>query len=144
MAVDTEVPHAKTLFTIPQFPLLELRVNPDPDAAAVNVAHVPVVYHVPELIIHPSALPPVLTCSVPLPEKGAPGTLVPVGPAPVVVEVVVLPPVPVVSVAGGVVVVVPPLPDLGRYFTPVAGQLELEPAGLVGMKDPVCTEPWTS
>jgi len=126
---------------MPQFPLPELRVNPDPDAVAENFAHVPVVYQIPELIIHPLALPPVLTCSVPFPANGAPGVLVPVGPAAVVVGVVVLTPVPVVSVAGGVVVVVPPLPALGRYFTPVAGQLELEPAGLVGMKDPVCTEP---
>ncbi len=129
---------------MPHFPLPELRVNPDPDAVAVNFAHVPVVYHVPELIIHPRALPPELTCNVPFPENGAPGVLVPVGFVPAVVVVVEPPPIVVVSVAGGVVVVVPPLPALGRYFTPVAGQLELEPAGLVGMKDPVCTEPWTS
>lgn len=140
VAVDTEVPQAKTLFTIPHSPLLELRVKPDPDAAAVNVAHVPVVYHVPALIIQPSDFPPVLTCSVPLPEKGAPGVLVPVGFVPVLV-VVDPPPVVVVPVAGAVVGVVLPPPALGRYFTPVAGQLELEPAGLVGMKDPDCTEP---
>lgn len=135
VAFDTEVPHARTFFTIPHLPLLELRVKPDPDAAAVKVAHVPLVYHVPALTIQPSALPPVLTCSVPLPEKGAPGVLVPVGFVPVVVFIVDPPPVVVV-----VDVVLPP-PALGRYFTPVAGQLELEPAGLVGMKDPDCREP---
>lgn len=128
VAVDTAVPHVRVLFTTPHFPLLEVKVNPDPEAAAVNVAQVPVVYHVPPLMMHPSAFPPVVTCNVPLPEKGAPGVLVPVGPAPVVVVVVVVP---------------PPLP-LGRYLTPVAGQSDFEPSGSVGMKVPDWTEPLTS
>ena len=102
----------------------------DPDAAAVKPAQVPVVYHVPPLMMQPVALPPVLTCKVPLPEKGVPG---------VVVEVGELPPVVVVVVeVGGVD------PDLGRYLTPVAGQSDLDPSGLVGMKVPVCTLPATS
>lgn len=118
---------------IAHFPLLEVKVKPDPDGVAVNVAQVPVVYHVPLLIIQPSALPPVVTGRVPFPENGVPGTVVGV----VVEEVLVFEEVLVV-------VVVPPLVPLGRYFTPVAGQLDFEPSGLVGMKSPVWTEPLTS
>ena len=127
VGVEMEAPHVSVLLTIPHLPLLELRVKPEPEAAAVKVAHVPVVYQVPPLIIHPSAFPPVVTCSVPFPENGAPGVLVPVGPALVVVEVVVPPPLP-----------------LGSHFTPVAGQLDFAPSGFVGMKVPDCTEPLTS
>ena len=93
---------------------------------AVKVAHVPVVYHVPALMMQPVALPPVVTCRVPLPSKGAPGVVVPVGAVPVVVAVVV-----------GVVVV------LGRYLMPVAGQEDLLPSGFVGTNVPDCTEPLT-
>lgn len=78
-----------------------------PEAAAVNVAQVPVVYQVPPLMIHPVALPPVVTGRVPFPEKGTPG----------------------VEVGGLVVAVVVGPPDpLGKYFTPVAGHDDLEPS----------------
>lgn len=81
-----------------------------PEAAAVNVAQVPVVYQVPPLMIHPVVLPPVVAGRVPFPEKGMPG--VEVG-GPVVTVVV-----------GGLL---PPDP-LSKYFTPVAGQDDLEPS----------------
>ena len=126
VAVDTFVPQLSAPDTIAHFPLLDVRVNPEPDVAAVKVAQVPVVYHVPALMMHPSAFPLVVTWRVPLPENGAPGLVV--GP-PVVVVVVVV---------GGVVF------PLGRYLTPVAGQELLLPSGLVGMKVPVWTEPLTS
>ena len=121
VTVDAQV---RTLLLTAHFPLLDVSVKPDPDAAAVNVAHVPVVYHVPRLMIQPVFFPPVVTGRVPLPEKGVPG--VPVGPLPTVV-----------------VVVPPPLP-FGRYLTPVAGQLLLLPSGFDGSKVPVWTEPLTS
>ena len=82
-------------------------MNPLPDDVAVKVAHVPVVYHVPPLMMQPLAAPEVETCRVPRPEKGVPG--VPVGPV------------------GGDFVVGGP-EDLGGYFTPVAGQEDLEPS----------------
>lgn len=128
VAVVTPVPQLSAPEMMAHFPLLELRVKPVAFkvVVAVNVAHVPVVYHVPALMMQPVALPPVVTCSVPLPLKGVPGVVVPVGVVPVVVAVVV-----------GVVVV------LGRYLMPVAGQEDLLPSGLVGMKVPVCTEPLT-
>ena len=76
---------------------------------AVNVAHVPVVYHVPPLIMHPFCEPPLVTMSVPLPEKDVPGVLLGAGASDVV--------------DGGDV---PPF--LGRYLIPVAGQLDLDPS----------------
>ena len=121
VTVDAQV---RTLFLTAHLPLLDVRVKPDPEAAAVNVAHVPVVYHVPPLMIQPVVFPPVVTGRVPLPEKGVPG--VPVGPLPAVV-----------------VVVVPPLLPFGRYLIPVAGQLLLLPSGFDGSKVPVWTEPLT-
>ena len=126
VAVLMLVPQLSAPDTTPHFPLLDVRVKPEPEAAAVKVAHVPVVYHVPPLMIHPSAFPPVVTCNVPLPENGVPGLVV--GPDPAVVVVVV----------GGLVV------PLGRYLIPVAGQEDLLPSGFVGMKSPVWTEPFTS
>lgn len=84
-----------------------------PDAAAVNVAHVPVVYQVPPLMMQPLTLPPEVTGSVPLPENGTPGVDVGVG-AVVTVDKVV---------EGGV-----PVEPLGRYLIPVAGQLDFEPS----------------
>ena len=140
-------------------------MNPLPDAAAVKVAHVPVVYHVPALMMQPVGFDEVVTCRVPLPEKGVPGEEVGG----------LLPGLVVVGGEGGV-------PDLGRYFTPVAGQSDLEPSvddvivvshvmsgctwgsesrekgavgieerglrailpGSVGMNVPVCTDPLTS
>lgn len=101
------------LFETAHLPLLEVRVNPDPDAVAVKVAQVPVVYQVPPLMMQPSTLPLVVTGSVPLPEKGLPGVEVEVGGVPVEVVMVV---------EGGV-------PVFGRYFTPVAGQLDFDPSG---------------
>ena len=78
----------------------------------MKVAHVPVVYQVPPLMMQPFVLPPDVTGSVPRPEKGLPGVEVEVG------EVVL------VLVGGGLV---PPDP-LGRYLTPVAGQEDLDPS----------------
>lgn len=124
-------PQLRLLFTTPQLPLLEVNVNPAfPEAVALKPAHVPVVYHVPPLMIHPFDPPPVLTCSVPLPENGPPGTVgesVGVGPLPAVVGELVA-----VLVGGE-----GPDPDLGRYLTPVAGQSDLEPSGLVGINSPL-------
>ena len=76
------------------------------------------VYHVPPLMMQPLTMPPVITGSCPLPEKGIPGTDgadgVGLGGAEVVVERVVL---------GGA------LPKtLGKYLIPVAGQSDLEPS----------------
>ena len=122
MTVDAQL---RTLLLTAHFPLLEVSVKPDPDAEAVNVAHVPVVYHVPLLMIQPVVFPLVVTGRVPLPEKGVPGD--PVGPVPAVVVVVVPPPLP-----------------FGKYLTPVAGQLLLLPSGFDGSKVPVWTEPLTS
>ena len=82
-----------------------------PDAAAVKDAQVPVVYHVPPLMMQPLVFPPLVTGSVPRPEKGLPGVGVPVGGVPVDVTAVV---------DGGV-------PVFGRYFT-LAGQLDLAPS----------------
>ena len=50
-----------------------------PEAAAVNVAHVPVVYHVPPLMIQPLVFPSDVTIKYPFPLNGAPGSDVPVG-----------------------------------------------------------------
>ena len=86
-----------------------------------------------------------------MPEKGVPGVVVGLVPGEVVVEVVL-----VVVVVGEV-----PEPDLGRYWTPVAGQSDVAPSdpqisivkrsqrrgpllGLVGMNVPVCRLPLTS
>lgn len=113
--------------TTPHFPLLDVSVKPVPEEEAVKVAHVPVVYHVPPLMIQPTALPSVVTCSVPLPEKGVPGLAVGPGGA-----------VPV-----GVVVVVVGAP-LGRYLIPVEGQEFFSPSGFVAIKVPVCAEPRTT
>ena len=131
--------HVRTLLEMVHLPLLEVRVKPEPtitisrgnsgkfffslfrffdvpDAVAVNVAHVPVVYQVPPLIIQPFTLPPLVTGSVPLPEKGVPGVVVVVG-------------------VGGAVVAVDMVVDgggdepFGRYLIPVAGQSDFEPSG---------------
>lgn len=89
-----------------------------PDAVAVKEAHVPPMYHVPALMMQPFAFPPEVTCRVPLPEKGVPGAVVGLVPGAVVVEVVI-----VVEV-----VVEVPVPDLGRYLTPVVGQSDVAPS----------------
>lgn len=80
-----------------------------PEGVAVNVAQVPVVYHVPPLIIHPFCEPPLVTIKVPLPENEVPGVFV--GGA--LEEVVVGDGVPLI---------------FGRYLIPVAGQLDLDPS----------------
>jgi len=111
-ALVTELPHTRLLLCTAHFPLLDVSVKPLPEAAAVNVAHVPPMYQVPAEMMQPLLEPEDVTWRVPLPEKGVPGAVVG-GVPPVVV---------VVGEEGGV-------PDLGRYFTPVAGQLDFEPSG---------------
>lgn len=66
-------------------------------------------------MMQPLVVPPLVTGSVPLPEKGTPGVGVPVGGVPVD-EVFV-----VEGGLGGV-------PILGKYFT-FSGQLDLAPSG---------------
>ena len=114
VAVVTLEAQTRLLLCTAHFPLLDVNVNPLPEAVAVKPAHVPPMYHVPPLIIQPLLFPPDVTSSVPFPEKGVPGAGVgvPAGGLVVVVSVV----------AGGVE------PDFGRYFTPVAGQSDLEPS----------------
>lgn len=117
--------HVSTLLLTAHLPLLDVSVKPEPEGEAVNDAQVPVVYHVPPLIMQPSTLPPVVTGMVPLPENGVPSGLVG-------------------SVPADVVVVVPVPEPLGRYLTPEAGQLLLLPSGFVATKVPVWTDPLTS
>ena len=93
-------------------------MKPLPDTVAVKVAQVPPMYHVPALMMQPFACPPDVTWRVPLPEKGVPGAVVGLVLGEVVVEVVI-----VVEVVGEV-----PEPDLGRYWTPVAGQSDEAPS----------------
>lgn len=83
-----------------------------PEAAAVNVAHVPVVYQVPAEMMHPTELPLVLTFKKPFPTN-TPVSVGPGGLGPVVVG------------GGGA------LPPLGRYLTPVVGQVDLVPSIVV-------------
>ena len=124
VALVTLLPQTRLLDTTPHFPLLEVNVNPLlPEGVAVKVAHVPVVYQVPALIMQPVAVPEVVTWRVPLPEKGVPAGGVLVGGEEEVVVVLVV----LVVVEGGV-------PDLGRYLTPVAGQSDLEPSRMGGME----------
>lgn len=79
-----------------------------PEAVAVKVAQVPVVYHVPALMMQPTEFPPVVTIKYPLPVKGVPGVLV------------------AVDVAAAVVLVTGE-PLFGRYCTPDAGQSDAAP-----------------
>lgn len=96
------------------------------------MAQVPPSYHVPPEIKQPieSAFRYPLPLMVPV--------LVEVGDVAVLVDVV-----PVrVDVAR--VVVGTAVPDvLGRYLTPLEGQLELVPAGAAAMNSPLATEPLT-
>lgn len=112
--VDAVTPAAQVnmLSTTPQSPLLDLSVNPSPEAVAVYPAHVPVVYQVPAPIRQPLLAPPVYAWRKPLPEKGAP---VPVGAG-----------APLVCVPLGV-----PEAYLTRYLTPVAGQVDLVPSAVL-------------
>lgn len=106
-AVVTPVPHVNVPLAALHLPLDDVKVNPPDTGAAVKVAHVPVVYHVPPEMMQPFVELPDVTGRVPLPEN------VPeVDVGAVVVEVVV---------GGGEEV-------LGRYLMPVAGQLDLEPS----------------
>lgn len=93
----------------------------------MNVAQVPVVYHVPAVIKQPSWLPLVIAFRYPVPENAPP---VEVGAAPDVVLVTM--------------VVVTEPPDLGRYLIPVEAQDADWPTGAAGMKVPVWMEPLTS
>jgi hypothetical protein len=68
---------------------LELdRVKPLSTSVAVKVAHVPVVYQVPLLMMHPFLTPLTMTLRLPLPLKGVPGAAVDVGAGPPTVVVV--------------------------------------------------------
>ncbi len=113
MPVETEEAQTRSVLWMAQRPLLDFRVKPLPEAVAVKEAQVPPTYHVPPLMIQPSAVPPDATWRVPLPEKGVPGAVVGV-------------------VVGVVVVGEVPEPDLGRYLTPVAGQSEVAPSDCGG------------
>lgn len=53
----TDEAQMRSLLWIAHLPLLEDRVKPVPEGVAVNVAHVPPIYHVPPLMIQPSVLP---------------------------------------------------------------------------------------
>jgi hypothetical protein len=137
----TPEPHVKVELEIPQLPLELLSVNPDPaeirqsqlhrntgelvpDAVAVKVAQVPLLYHVPALIKHPVWVLPETPFKYPEPEKV---------------------PVPPVGVEpGGVEEVGVELPDLGRYLIPVEGQSDDAPTGVAGTNVPDWTEPRTS
>jgi hypothetical protein len=99
-----------------------------PEAVALYVAQVPVVYHVPPLIRHPLLLLPTYACKYPEPLN----VPVPTGAVPVVVEV----PPPGEVVTG--------VPDLGRYLIPVEGQDPDCPTGVMGTNVPLCTDPRTS
>jgi hypothetical protein len=107
------------------------------------------VYHFPALIKQPVWLPPVKALRkpadinknhnqverqiVPEPENTPVGDDVGL----VVVPVEVVPPVLVAVVVGLLPVVVGAgLPDFGRYFMPVEGQLEVEPEGATGTNVP--------
>ncbi len=118
MPAVTVLAHTRWKFCTAQRPLLDVSVKPVPEAVAVKPAHVPVVYHVPPLMMQPFAWPLVETWSVPLPEKGVPGAVVGVVPGGVVVVVVVA------DGGGGAGAE----PALGRYLMPVVAQAPLEPS----------------
>lgn len=62
VAVLTPDPHVNAPEdAIAHFPLDDVSMKPDPLAAAVKVAHVPEVYHVPPLMMQPFVVPPVTT-----------------------------------------------------------------------------------
>lgn len=128
MAVTPD-PHVRTPETTPHAPFDDVREKPEPDVAAVNVAQVPEVYHVPAEMMHPLVAPETCTLRYPFPLNGVPGALV----------LVLVGALPVVVVPVGVD---PPL--LGRYLMPVAGQVDFVPSGFAGTNSPVTTEPRTS
>ena len=65
----TPGPYDKVPLNIPQFPSEDLTIKSEPDAVAVNVAHVPLIYHVPALMIQPLVKPPVLMSRQPVSES---------------------------------------------------------------------------
>jgi hypothetical protein len=66
VSVNPDPAHIQFRFT--RWLVRRNRVNRDiPEVAAVYVAHVPVVYHVPALIRHPLLAPPVYACKNPFP-----------------------------------------------------------------------------
>ena len=95
--------HVSAPPTMPHLPFELLNVKPSAASLAVKVAHVPVVYHVPLLMIHPFLLPLTSTLIYPFPLNGVPGAAVLVGAGPPTVVLVAL---------GW-------LADLGRYLMPV-------------------------
>jgi hypothetical protein len=54
-------PHVRAPETTPHLPLDDVREKPEPEVAAVKVAHVPLVYHVPAEMMQPLFAP--LTCT---------------------------------------------------------------------------------
>lgn len=91
-------------------------MKPEPEAVAVKVAHVPLVYHVPPEMMQPVGELEVVTWRVPRPVKGVPAGVVPVGAGAAVV-------------VGGVGFEA----VFGRYLMPVAGQLVLEPSVVMSL-----------
>lgn len=68
----TEDEQVKAPEEMAQRPLDDFKVNPLPDAAAVKVAQVPLVYQVPPEMMQPFWLPPETTLRVPEPLKELP------------------------------------------------------------------------
>jgi hypothetical protein len=104
--LETPDPHVNLSDATPQLPFEDFKVKPLPEAVAVMVAHVPLVYQVPAEMIHPFWLPPDTTLRYPLPLKVPPGE-VGLDPGDELVEVGDEPPL------------------LGLYLMPVLGQLDL-------------------
>lgn len=128
VAEPTLASHVSAPPTIPHLPFELVNVNPSPASVAEKVAQVPVVYHVPLLMIHPFLLPSTSTLIYPFPLNGVPGADVLVGAGPPTVVLVAL---------GW-------LADLGRYLMPVCGHVDFVPSGFAGTKSPVCKLPRTS
>jgi hypothetical protein len=142
VAVVTEEEHVKALLAIAHLPLLEESVKPEPGlvsiddsgtrgllmvlplVAAVIVAHVPDVYHVPALIMQPVCVPPLITFRKPLPDGD------PEPPVGLEVGEVVVPVEPAV-------VVVDPPEAFGRYLIPEEGHVDPDPTGVAGWKVPL-------
>ncbi len=116
---ETPLAQLKAPLTMPQVPLEDLSVKPDPEAVAVYVAQVPVVNQVPALIRHPSWAPLKMALRNPDPEKDP----VPVGPEP------------------GADVVGVAAPDFGRYLMPDDGQLDDDPVTVVAEKSALVRGP---
>lgn len=72
MALLTNGEQLNAPSTTAHFPFVDSRLNPSSALAARKVAQVPLVYHVPPLMMQPLFLPPVLTFKCPLPLNGGP------------------------------------------------------------------------